>query len=128
MAVKKQISVVQENRVGTLSRVCSVLAKKKVNILGCCIHDIHDYGVLRLVVDNAGKARGALKSAKIEFSTVDVVVVKLPHVPGAFGQVARKLADVGINIDYAYACGAGSEALGVLKVPDAARADRLLRQ
>ncbi len=126
MAVKKQLSIVQENRVGTLSRTCAVLSRKKVNILGCCIHDLHDFGVLRLVVDSPGKAREALKREKVSFSATDVVAVELSHVPGALGKVAKKLAAAGINVDYAYACGVGDKGLGIFKVSDTAKADRVL--
>lgn len=126
MSIQKQISVVQENRVGALSKLCSVLAEKKVNILGICIHEIHDYGVLRIVVDNTERATEALKVANVSFSTTDVVVVETPHVPGALAQLAKKFSDAQINIDYAYATAASDKSLVVVKVAEPAKADRIL--
>jgi hypothetical protein len=126
MPVKKQISIVQENRVGALSRICAVLLKKKVNILGMCIHDLRDFGVLRIVVDSPGRARAALTREKLQFSATDVLAIQLDHVPGALAKVAKKLASKGINIEYAYACGAGDKALGIFKVSETSKADRIL--
>lgn len=126
MAIQKQISVVQENRVGALSRLCSALAEKKVNILGICLNEIHDYGVVRIVVDNMERATEALKTANVSFSTTDVVVVETRNVPGALAQLAKKLSDAQINIDYVYATGASDKSLVVFKVADSAKADRAL--
>jgi hypothetical protein len=126
MAVKKQISIVQENRIGTLYKICDVLIKKKVNILGCCTHDLRDYGVLRIVVDSPGRARAALTRAKLTFSATDVLAIELTHEPGALAKIAKKLAKAGINIDYMYASGIGDKALGIFKVSETSKADRIL--
>jgi hypothetical protein len=126
MAIQKQISVVQQNRVGELARLCATLAEKKVNILAFCIYDLHEYGVLRMIVDDVSKASEAIQAAKIPFSTTDVVAVELAHKPGALAGAAKKLADAGINIDYGYASATKDQSLLVLKVSDPAKADRAL--
>jgi hypothetical protein len=126
MAVKKQISIVHENRLGTLFKITSVLLKKKVNILACCTHDLRDYGVLRIVVDSPGRARAVLTREKLTFSATDVLAIELPHQPGALVKIAKKLAKKGINIEYMYACGAGEKALAIFKVSETSKADQIL--
>jgi hypothetical protein len=126
VSVKKQISIVQENRVGELSRICSLLAERNVNILAFCIQDIHDFGVLRLVVDNDSRATEALEASKLSFTVTDVVAVEVPHEPGALAKSGRKLADAGINIDYGYASGSKDKSLLILKCSDVAKADSTL--
>ena len=126
MAVKKQISIIQENRVGSLFNISAALLRKKVNILALCIHDVNEYGILRLVVDNPGKARQVLTREKYTFSAQNVIALELAHEPGALAKATKKLTREKINIEYAYACGTGENALAILKVSDTAKADRLL--
>jgi hypothetical protein len=126
MAVKKQISIILENRVGALFKISAILIKKKVNILGLYIHELPDFGVLRIVVDSPGRARAALTREKLTFSATDVLAIELPHQPGGLAKVAKKLARAGINIDYMYACGIGDKALAIFKVSETSKADRLL--
>lgn len=125
MAIKKQLSIVQSNRVGELFNICDALRKKKVNVLAFCIHAFRDFGVLRFVVDNPGIARQVMKRIKFPFSASDVVTVELPNVPGALAQATKKLARAGINIDYAYASAAGDKSLVVFRVSDTAKAARI---
>ena len=126
MPVKKQISIIQENRVGSLFNISAALLRKKVNILALCIHDVNEYGILRLVVDNPGKARQVFTKEKYTFSATNVIALELAHEPGALAKVTKKLAREKINIEYAYASGAGEKALIILKVSDTAKADRLV--
>jgi hypothetical protein len=126
MAVKKQISIIQENRVGSLFNICAALQKKKVNILALCIHDVNEYGILRLVVDNPGKARQVFNREKYTYSATNVIAVELEHEPGALAKVTKKLAREKINIEYAYASGTGEKGFAILKVSDTGKADRLL--
>jgi hypothetical protein len=126
MPVKKQISIVQENRVGSLFKICAALIRKKVNIVALCIHDANEYGILRLVVDNPGKARQVLTREKLTFSATNVLAIELDNEPGALAKVTKKLARQQINIEYAYASATGEKALVILKVSDTDKADRLL--
>jgi hypothetical protein len=125
MPVKKQISIVIENRVGALFKLSTLLTKKKVNILGLCVQELPDFGVLRIVVDSPGKARAALTREKLTFSATDVLALELPNEPGALAKVTKKLVRAGINIDYMYACATGDKALGIFKVSETSKADRL---
>ena len=126
MPVKKQISIVLENRVGALSKVSIALAKKKVNILGLCVHDLRDFGLLRIVVDSPARARKVLTREKLTFSATDVIALELPNQPGGLAKIAIKLARAGINIHYMYATAAGDKTLAIFKVSETAKADRLL--
>lgn len=125
MPVKKQISIVLENKVGALFKLTAVLTKKKVNILALCIHELRDFGLLRIVVENPGKARAVLTREKLTFSATDVLAIEMLNEPGALAKIAKKLASKGINIEYMYACAAGDKALGIFKVSETSKADRL---
>jgi hypothetical protein len=55
------------------------------------------------LVEDAGAARQALEGAGIRVTGErEVVVLDVVDQPGTLGSVARKLADAGVNIDWAY--------------------------
>jgi hypothetical protein len=55
------------------------------------------------MVEDAAAARRALEGAGIRVvGERDVLVVDVVDQPGTLGSVARKLADAGVNIDWAY--------------------------
>lgn len=129
MAVKKQISVALENKVGRLANLCSLLAREKVNITAISVANIVDQGIVHIVVDKTDRALKVLKRARFPIIQSSVVVKQLPDKPGVLAQASRKLAQAKINIDYVYgSAGSGiKEATIVFRVSDPAKADRLLR-
>src|SRR6266568_1515697 len=103
MAKTKQLTVLCENRPGTLAHVARVLGDAKVNILAFLTTTSGAEGSVQLVVDNANKAKKALGGAGLSYTEADVIHVELPHQPGALGYFAGKLAAKEINITSAYA-------------------------
>jgi hypothetical protein len=54
-------------------------------------------------VEDAGATRKALEDAGIEVSGErDVLVVEVEDRPGTMAEVARRLADAGVNVELAY--------------------------
>ena len=53
----KQLTVFIENRSGRLSEVLNVLKENGVNILSLSLADTTEFGLLRLMVDNAAKGK-----------------------------------------------------------------------
>ena len=56
----KQLTVFIENRSGRLAEVLGVLKENKVNILSLSLADTTEYGLLRLIVDNAALGKEKL--------------------------------------------------------------------
>ncbi len=100
-----QFDVPLANRPGTMSRLCSALGKKGVNIVAILIPEAKDTQKARVVVhvDDLGATREVLRRERIEFSEEEVLDVEMDNRPGAFGELAGKLAEAKINIRYAYA-------------------------
>lgn len=125
---EKQLTVVLENHPGTLADVCSCLAVKEINILALSIAEMIDTGELRIVVNNARRAKALLEEWGFDVLESEVLVVEMANEPGVMAQIARRLAKGRVNIEYAY-CSAskdGNRVLGVLKVSDASKALDLL--
>jgi hypothetical protein len=60
-------------------------------------------GFIHLLVEDAEAARKALEGAGISVADErEAVLVDLHDKPGAMGEIARDLADAGVNIDIAY--------------------------
>ena len=99
----KQISIFVENKKGRLAEITETLSKAGANIRALSIADTTDFGILRLIVDDADKAAAALKEAGITVSITNVIAVGIDDKPGAFAVPMRILADAGIDVEYMYA-------------------------
>jgi len=128
MPKRVQISVALRNEVGTLCRLCGVLARAKVNIGGLAIDDCTDEGFIRLIVDQPDDAKRVLDAANVPHRAQEVLVLDLENKPGALQRVSAHLAEAGINIHYAYGTAdlAGRGGALVLRVSDLDRAVELL--
>jgi hypothetical protein len=102
MAIRTQLSVTMENRPGTLARMASALAEKKVNILALASMERGGQSLARIVVDKLAAAKKALSAIGYAYTEEQVLATKLPNRPGTLAAVAQKLGDAGVNIDYAY--------------------------
>jgi hypothetical protein len=98
----KQISVFIENKLGRLKEVTEILADAGVNIIAHSLTDTTDFGVLRMVVDQADHASKALKYQGFVASIADVVAVEVEDRPGGFHHLLCILAEGGLNFNYTY--------------------------
>jgi hypothetical protein len=97
------LTVILEDRPGTLAEVGEALGGVGVNIDGICGFPCEGKGVLHVLVGDGRKARDALEAAGLEVSNErEVLVLDIDDRPGAFGELARRLADAGVNVDLAY--------------------------
>ncbi len=129
MRVDRQLAVFLENVPGTLARMCEALAQKDINLLALTVSDTVDHAVVRIVVDRAHEALHVLEDAGMLVVESDVLVAEVPNRPGGLAEIAGKLADSGINIEYAY-CTAGrdqTEGTLVLRVRDPRKAMDVLK-
>ena len=120
-----EIFVVLENRPSTLGELCSYLAENKINIEAIGVFQ----DTAKLYVKNTNKAVKVLSKADYETDLRDVLKVELENRPGALAEVASKLGNKGINIEYCYgtiAKKAGSTTV-ILDVSDIDRAMKILK-
>ncbi len=120
-----EIFIVLENRPSALGELCSYLAENKVNIEAIGVFQ----DTAKLYVENTNKATKILSKADYTIDFKDVLKVELENRPGALADVASKLGNKGINIEYCYgtiAKKAGSTAV-ILDVSDIDRAMEILK-
>jgi len=97
-----QISVFLENRAGQLAEITKVLADNGVDLRAISIAETTDYGVLRMIVDNAERATGILLTHGYILSMTPVLVVGVPDQPGGLAPVLSVMAEGNIDIEYMY--------------------------
>jgi hypothetical protein len=119
----KDLTVVMEDRPGKLAELGEATGKAGVNIDGLCAMTGDGKGFIHLLVDDAGTARKALEDAGISVADErDAVVVDLHNKPGAMGEIARDLAEAGVNVDVAYTIFSGVRLVIVTEDTEKARA------
>ena len=124
----KQLTVFVENRRGGLAEITRLLAGAHIDMKALSIADTRDFGILRLIVDDAEKASGALKAAGFLVQITEVVGVKLTDEPGALSGALEALDQKDVNVEYLYAflSSEPGAAAVVLRVEDNARAAAIL--
>ena len=99
----KNLTIHLEDRPGALAEMGEALGKSVVNIDGICGVSCEGVGVLHILVEDAAAARSAIERAGFEVQDErDVLVVNIVDRPGELGDIARKLANVGVNLDLLY--------------------------
>lgn len=126
----KQLSVFVENSEGNLQNIVDTLGEKHINIRALSIADTTEFGILRLIVDDAERAAAALREIGVISKVSDVIAAAIEDCAGGLARVTKLITDAGINIEYAYAFlgrNAG-KALLVIKASDEVIAEKVLRE
>ena len=126
----KDLKVTLTDQPGEGARLGEALGNAGVNIEGLCAIMEGGTANVHVLVDDVAAARAALEAAGIVVQAETDVLVSpaLPDpdvdTPGTFGEMARAIADAGINITLAYVA---SRNRVVLATSDNQRATQLLQ-
>jgi hypothetical protein len=103
----KDLTVSLEDRPGTLATLGETLGEAGINLEGVCAVTHEGRGIIHILVQDAAKARSALEQAGIKVEGEgEPLVSELPQDrverPGTLGEMARKVADAGVNVQVVY--------------------------
>ena len=99
----KDLTVILENRPGTLADLGEALGGAGINLDAMCGFPCEGKGVIHILVEDAGGARSALEAAGLAVeSERDVLLFDSEDRPGMLGETMRKLANAGVNVDLLY--------------------------
>ena len=121
----KQISVFLEYKPGTLQQLTDVLAQNNINMRPLSLAETSEFGIVRIIVDEIGKAAEVLKAEEYIYTVTGVLGVAIPDEPGGLSRVLRVLSGGGVNVEYMYAFLGGRDmphAYMIFHVQDAAAA------
>lgn len=131
MPVVKEFAIRQEDKPGTLGKLCQALANENINILAFQAFPAKKgKSEVHLVLDNPTVGRGIFDRQRVDYTETEVAQVKLAHRPGELARAASRLGDAKLNINYGYG---GIEAetnapILVFGVADAGKAVKVLEQ
>src|ERR1041384_2634112 len=114
MQITKQLAIFLENRPGMLARVCDALAEAKINIYAVTTSDTVDHSVIRMVVSNPRKALLLFEEHGTLVVEDDVLMVHGDNKPGSLANLAPRLAEAKVNIEYCYMATSPEAKKGVL--------------
>ena len=126
----KDLKVTLKDQPGEGARLGEALGNAGVNIEGLCAMMDGGTGAVHVLVDDVAGARAALEGAGITVDAETDVIVSpaLPDpdvdTPGKFGEMARAIAEAGINVTLAYVA---TRNRVVLATSDNQRATQLLK-
>ena len=99
----KDLTVILEDRPGTLADMGEALGKAGINIEGCCGFRSEGKGVIHILVEDVVAARRELQQAGLEVrGEREVLVLEVEDRPGALGDVTRRITKAGVNVDLIY--------------------------
>jgi hypothetical protein len=98
----RQFCVFLENRVGRLNDLMRQVESLDTRVLAMSFVDSVDFAMVRLMFNDADRARERLELSGFQFSESDVVGVELPEGDKPFHEVCAALMKAEINIHHAY--------------------------
>ena len=99
----KQISAFLENKPGALAAFAKILQSSGIDLRALFLAETEDFGIVRVIVDDAYKTVQILKEEGYVCSVTPVLAVVFEDKPGALVNVLNLLGDNGINLEYSYA-------------------------
>ena len=125
----KQLTVFIENRAGRLSEVLGVLKEHGVNIISLSLADTTEFGLLRLIVNDAALGKERLSERGFSSLLSNVSIIEVPHKAGSLQALLKIIDDNGVNIEYMYGLSVESDsAYIVLKASDSDKVDSILAE
>ena len=125
----QQISVFLENKPGTLKKMTGVLAANGIDMRATSLAETKDFGIARLIVDDAISAVSTLKENDFVASLTPVLAIEIPDEAGGLDKLLDKFTDESVNIEYMYAFPGGrntDRAVMIFRVADTKAAEARL--
>jgi hypothetical protein len=116
--MSKDLTVLLEDRPGTLADLGEATGKAGINIDGMCGFPLEGKAAVHILVEDPEATRKALEKAGLVVeSERDVLILRqgvdLEDRPGQTGEIMRRLADEAINVDLVYSKWNGDAVIGV---------------
>ena len=124
MAKTKVFTITVQNQPGAVATIAQALGSAKVNILALLGTAQGATGTVRLVAEDAKRAKKALDEAKLAYEETGAEQIELANKPGTLAQHLEKLAAKGVNLStiHATAVKGGKKAVVVYTVEAPAKA------
>ena len=126
----KQLSVFLENRPGKLYELTKLLADNGIDMRALSIAETTDFGIARLIVNDAYGAAQVLREGQFIAQFSDVLAFAVPDEPGGLYTLLGEFNAARVNIEYMYAFLGGEKgrAYMIFRVTDTEAAEKALME
>lgn len=126
----KQITTFIFNQPGSLARFCTLMKEHDIDLRAMNVGDAEDFGIVRIIADDADKAIKVLKENDFIVQVRDVLVIEVSDHPGALVELLTILGKANVNVDYTYALFSRHEGTAgfVLKTDNRREAEKALSE
>ncbi len=126
----KQVSVFLENRPGKLFELTKLLAEHGIDMRALSIAEATDFGIARIIVNDADRCALALREGQFIAQFSDVLAFAVPDEPGGLHNLLSEFNAARVNIEYMYAFLSGEKgrAYMIFRVTDTAQAEKTLAE
>lgn len=98
----RQLSIFAQNKKGTMQHITGILRDEEINIWGSVTNDSAEYGIIRMVLSDAQKAKAALEREGYLCKLTDVIGVEMEDKVGNLNTLLQALYESNINVNYIY--------------------------
>ena len=124
----KQLSVFLENRPGKLFELTKLLAENRIDMRALSIAETTDFGIARIIVNDAYRAAQVLREGQFIAQFSDVLAFAVPDRPGGLHDLLKEFNAAQVNIEYMYAFlgGKKGQAYMIFRVTNTEAAEKAL--
>jgi hypothetical protein len=123
-----QLSVFLENKSGRLTEVLETLGGANIRVTALSVADTSEFGILRMIVSDPGKAREILRNRQFTVNITDVISIMAPNEAKYYAMVLKVLSDQEISIEYTYAFSIGEKSVIILRCSNTENAIKALKE
>ncbi len=98
----RQLSFSLPNKVGLLFGASEAIAAAKINIEAFCAYEMEDEAYFMLITDDPQKTKRVVQKMGAQVESDGVLCIEAPNKIGQLQAIAKKIADAGIDIYFAY--------------------------
>jgi hypothetical protein len=104
----QEITIKTPNEVGTMGKVFKLIADAGVNVRSFIAYVMANEGIFKLITSDNAAVAELMEDAGYTAEMANVVAVMCTDAIGTGADLGAKLGAAGVNIDYTYATGTGT--------------------
>ncbi|MDH5402952.1 MAG: ACT domain-containing protein [Candidatus Heimdallarchaeota archaeon] len=120
----KQLTVLADNKVGSMASILRELAHHQINIKGIST-ERGNLSEIRLILDDPENAKEILEKINYTSHLVEVIVIELDNNPGELSKITDIISTNKINIEYIYGIDNNNSATGLFAIHTSESTDKL---
>ncbi len=98
-----QLSIFVENKPGRAYQIVNTLSQNDINITALSIAESSEYGIMRIITEDAEKAKKVLFESGVMSKITDVIAIPMGNKPGELSKLLKIFNDTEISVEYMYA-------------------------